>query len=52
MDYGKYNICFQNVGLAGIIKESASQADYLWLLHYREEHSYAKWMDLVIFKFY
>ena len=23
VDYGKYNICFQNVGLAGIRKESA-----------------------------
>lgn len=31
MDYAKYNIYFQNVWFAGIIKESAQQADYLWL---------------------
>lgn len=30
MDYAKYNIYFQNVWLAGTIKESAHQADYLW----------------------
>lgn len=35
VDYGKYNICFQNVGLAGIRKESAWQADYLGLLAFR-----------------
>lgn len=54
VDYGKYNICFQNVGLAGIIKESAWQADYLGLLHCGDgdADSYAKWLDLVKFKFY
>lgn len=39
VDYGKYNICFQNVGLAGIRKESAWQADYLGLLHYGDADS-------------
>lgn len=52
VDYGKYNICFQNVGLAGIRKESAWQADYLGLLHYGDADSYATGLDLVILKFY
>lgn len=48
VDYGKYNICFQNVGLAGIRKEGAWQADYLGLLHYGDADSYAMGLDLVI----